>query len=615
MRSKRKVSSLAKDIARLDGSFENRGLSNYTRMLSKLCRDLPQHYADGLTQNLGSLRNGDALPLVEWADSLSVQKYSTPTEHFVANQIAALIVKFPFPGLDAQAESLATRKFLAAEHRCKRYNQIHRARKRNVRFSLNTQYESMRRWIRYVLGAKPPIESVYENAAFGPGASIGVNGDATSMAHKFLADRWSVTPMALPYVFNALKTDPYVRELLCAHEEPVDWAHVEPLSAEHFMLSSYGGRRVFVDYDEDLFRLQVLSRVEEVVHNKITFVPKTALVHRTIAVEPLLNGYLQLGYNRVMCRRLARVGITLDDQSPNQELARQGSVETDDPYCTIDLSSASDSLGIELVKDLLPEDWYQALDAARSPAYELNGVIRRYHKFASMGNGFCFPLESLIFAAACHVFTTDFRVYGDDIVIRRSHAEELLKLLHNMGFRHNPRKTFIEGPFRESCGADWFGGENVRPLTLDYNLDSCRALVKFCNLVRGNQKWFSFLGGVWEDVARNVLREYPLVRPYPGKRIDGALTLDIDEFHARSCFGISQEIQGPIWYECCYEPVQDGALRHAERYSTVLMMAALRGGSSDVPFPYRRKTRARLRREASAGSTSTWTPTSPNTPG
>jgi len=611
MRSKRAVSELAISIDQLDNGFAKSGEAFYARMLSVLCSDLPPVLSEQLTQKLGFLRNGDPLPLVEWADSLGKQQYNTPTEHFVANQISALVVKYPFPGLDAQAEELATRKFLAAEHRCKRYNQIHRARNRRVVPILHQQYNKMRGWIAKVLGDKPPFKAIYREAGFGPGASIGVNGDATSLAHKYFADSWSVTPMALPYVVNALKTDPLAWELLCAVDKTVDWACVDKLSADGYLLSSLKERYTFVDLDEGLFEFQLLSKVNEVVHNKIVFVPKTALVHRTIAVEPLLNGYLQKGIDKVMRRSLRSVGVDLTDQSPNQDAAYEGSLGGEDPYCTIDLSSASDSMCIELVKSLLPREWFRLLDDARAPAYDLNGEIHRYHKFVSMGNGFCFPLESLLFAAACSVFTVDFRVYGDDIVVRRSHAEGVLKLLYAMGFRHNPRKTFLEGNFRESCGADWYGGVNVRPLTLDYNLGSTRALVKFCNLVSGNRKWFSFLGSVWEDIAHKVLVDYPLLRPFTGKRIDGALTVPLDEFHARTNFGKDVAIQGPVWYEVCYEPVQDGSLRAAERYSTVLMMAALRGGTSEVPFPYRRKTRARLRRETSAGATSTWDPPPP----
>lgn len=607
MRSRRRKSVIETSISNFESKFVVSGDKLYAHLLNLICKDLPTEFNE-FQRVFGHLRNGDPLPLVMWADSLAVQQYPSAALHYAASQISALVLKYPFKGLDAQAERLATEKFRKAEHRCMRYNQIHRARRSRCVPALTAQYESMRRWIRYVLGDKPPLCEIYREAGFGPGASIGVGGDATSIAHKYFAPRWTSTPMALPYTLNALKTDPLCRELLCGNWRDVDWANIDRLSADGYMFSGFSGRYVVTDWDDDLFELQFLSKVDEVVHNKITFVPKTALVHRTIAVEPLLNGYMQKGIDAALRKRLLRVGVDLTDQSRNQELARLGSIEKEDPYCTIDLSSASDSICIELIRDLLPYDWWRLMDDTRSPCYELHGVIRRYHKFVSMGNGFCFPLESLLFAAACQVFTRDFSVYGDDIIVRQTHAPGVLRLLYSMGFRHNPRKTFISGPFRESCGADWWEGENVRPLTLDYALDSTRAIVKFCNLVSGNQKWFSFLELGWKHLAHNVLQGFPLVRPYQGKRIDGALTVPLDEFHARTDYGRSNDLQCPIWYERCYEPVQDGALRRAERYPTVLMMAALRGNSSVLPFPYRRKTRTKLRREASAGPTSTWEP-------
>lgn len=206
--------------------------------------------------------------------------------------------------------------------------------------------------------------------------------------------------------------------------------------------------------------------------NKITFVPKTAKTHRTIAVEPHINVFFQNGLGRMIRRRLKqRARVDLDDQTLNQRLARLGSI--DNSLATIDLEGASDTICIELVRDLLPEDWFSWLDSARSHFGELDGEVIRYHKFSSMGNGATFDLESLIFwslssAVVEHLGYNSFwvNVFGDDIVVPSGAYGEVVRVLESCGFIVNKTKSFSSGPFRESCGKDWFLGDDVRPIYL-----------------------------------------------------------------------------------------------------------------------------------------------------
>ncbi|DAD51853.1 TPA_asm: RNA-directed RNA polymerase [ssRNA phage Gephyllon.2_12] len=202
--------------------------------------------------------------------------------------------------------------------------------------------------------------------------------------------------------------------------------------------------------------------------NRVAFVPKTAVTHRAIAIEPLLNVYAQLGLGTMIRRRLQRVGIDLDDQTPNQRAAFKGSC--DDSLATIDLSSASDTVARELVRLLLPEGWFSVLDLTRSKVGFYQDKWIRYEKFSSMGNGYTFELESLIFWAlsvgVCtelQIGTDEVLVYGDDIVVPKPAYDLLEEVLTFCGFSLNKAKSFKEGPFRESCGKDYFNGSNVRP--------------------------------------------------------------------------------------------------------------------------------------------------------
>jgi hypothetical protein len=224
--------------------------------------------------------------------------------------------------------------------------------------------------------------------------------------------------------------------------------------------------------------------------NRIAFVPKTAVTHRTIAIEPLMNVYAQLGLGKLMRRKLRlKCGLDLDDQVPNQEMACRGSI--DGSLATIDLSSASDTVARELVRFLLPHEWFERLDLCRSKVGLLDGKWLRYEKFSSMGNGYTFELETLIFwslAISCvkllELDPFEVRVYGDDIIVPSEAYDFLVEVLTFCGFTANSSKSFRDGPFRESCGKDFYDGLEVRPFFQKESLDGVETLFRLANGIR-----------------------------------------------------------------------------------------------------------------------------------
>lgn len=203
--------------------------------------------------------------------------------------------------------------------------------------------------------------------------------------------------------------------------------------------------------------------------NRVEFVPKNWKTHRSIACEPEGNLLLQSGFDGYMRGRLRRhLGVNLSDQFRNQELARIGSI--DGQLATIDLSAASDTLSLNAVHLLLPEKWSKFLIGISSRLYERKcgnlSERMRYHKFASMGNGTTFPVESLVFAAACYAIgcTRELTaVYGDDIIVPVDKVHYLVSLLAYLGFDVNLDKSHFEGHYRESCGAHYYQGEEITP--------------------------------------------------------------------------------------------------------------------------------------------------------
>lgn len=217
--------------------------------------------------------------------------------------------------------------------------------------------------------------------------------------------------------------------------------------------------RIFTD-TSPLWQDFTVLKPDVVPGNVFDTVPKSVKTDRTIAKEPLLNGYLQQGVHVYIRSRLLKFGIDLRDSSRNQYLASRAYC---DGWSTLDLRSASNSVTRELVWLLLPIDWAAYLDDLRSSHTQLpDGSWHENQMFSSMGNAFTFELETLIFWALSSQFG-EVAVYGDDIVCRRTSYDDTVRCLRFFGFEVNLEKSFKEGNFFESCGKHYFKGCDVTP--------------------------------------------------------------------------------------------------------------------------------------------------------
>jgi hypothetical protein len=229
------------------------------------------------------------------------------------------------------------------------------------------------------------------------------------------------------------------------------------------------------------FRASTFGECQVVEGNRLSFVPKNVNTSRSICTEPNLNMFYQLGLGRILERRLRQFfGIDFAiQQELNRELARIGSLELQGRrLVTIDLSSASDSLSTKMLREVLPPNFYAWLELLRSPFSSLpNGAKLQLNMISTMGNGFTFPLQTMLFAcvvrAASRLHYRDLRrctpddpgnfgVFGDDIICEEEISHTVVRLLNILGFKVNDSKSFLTGPFRESCGSDFFRGQNVR---------------------------------------------------------------------------------------------------------------------------------------------------------
>jgi hypothetical protein len=389
-----------------------------------------------------------ALPTVSWNDLCDESHKIEPWPGISAKEYAALALRSSifkkFEGVKASnADLLALQKFLESNARCARFVDIDRSRITEIEEICLGEFSSeVYNFFHYE--AFTPILSAYDvcaNIGIGPGASIGATGG--SFYHKLAASPMSGTSKSLYNLYNGGVARKYSL-----------WAETESL------------------------RSNLLGDFLLVPGNKLSFVPKTSEISRTICTEPLLNMLFQKGIAAVFESRLEeRFGINLSTQpDKNRQLAREGS--ENGAFGTIDLSSASDSISLGLLRRVLPGGTLSWLMQTRSPKVELpDGSLLDLHMVSSMGNAFTFPLQTILFACVVvGVYRAigiapihpkggqlgNYAVFGDDIIVRSDAYDLVVSVLKRIGFLVNDDKSFNEGPFRESCGSDFWSGYPVR---------------------------------------------------------------------------------------------------------------------------------------------------------
>nr|QDH87898.1 MAG: RNA-dependent RNA polymerase [Leviviridae sp.] len=275
---------------------------------------------------------------------------------------------------------------------------------------------------------------------------------------------------------------------------------------------------------------------------KVTAVPKTLKTPRIIAMEPAAMQYSQQSLFRSFRDHLEEDDllskmIGIEDQNPNRVMARVGSREGD--LATLDLSEASDRVSMRHVANLLGRhsQLHGAVKACRSAKAAVRGEgIIPLAKFASMGSALCFPVEAMVFLTVIFVgiqkelstpltrdtLVRDFlgrvRVFGDDIIVPADYVLSVVHELENFGFRVNVHKSFWTGRFRESCGREFYDGEDVSIVRMRRVLPRQRqdatgviSTVALRNL--------AYWAGLWQTARwldtylGNLLGEFPNVGP------------------------------------------------------------------------------------------------------
>jgi len=356
-------------------------------------------------------------------------------------------------------KELALAKFESFENVCRQTNRRFRnlhSLQSTASFEEVTLLYAMKSKIVRILGPFSPDE-LLEQSSWGPGTTTLIKGDNTSAAKKFQCET-GITRDLYPLAFDLLP-------------------------------KAYPGWSTILKRES--------ATLQE--GNMIITVPKTSKIDRVIAIEPGINLWFQLGLGRMIKRRMVRFGIDLTSQTRNQQLARSSSISGE--LATVDFSSASDSIALELVRELFdqpvregqqdPVVWFEVMDCLRSKYGCIGSKTFRWEKFSSMGNGFTWDLESLIFYSAALVVcehlklpTHEVSVFGDDVILPSKAYALFASFSKFLGFSVNSEKSFSTRCFRESCGSHYYSGVDCKPIYLKDRLTSPQQVYNLTNTLR-----------------------------------------------------------------------------------------------------------------------------------
>lgn len=238
------------------------------------------------------------------------------------------------------------------------------------------------------------------------------------------------------------------------------------------------------------------------IQNRIVSVPKDISGKRVIAIEGVKSQFIQQGISR--CLRQTRYFRSYFNL---QDLKRHIALSSRQDYVTVDLKDASDRLGLPFLS-LLPDDWgFLFRRYSSSMGYLPSGEMVDFPFIASMGNGFCFELETLLFhviAVASNApsnvgeaknYANFISVYGDDIVMPDWMLPRFEYMMARLSLRLNHKKTCRTASFKETVGmwiCDGVARERFLPRltgTLDGILLSGRELFGFADRAARSGYW------------------------------------------------------------------------------------------------------------------------------
>lgn len=365
---------------------------------------------------------------------LDIRGADTPVLAYGISAARALLKKWEPTTPDSKLREVAIQGFLSANEHCAKWSPSIE----------NPLYQTVLDEMALTASQELPELTWYKifwSARHGPGASVLSQGKNSSFEKLFL-NRLSTTSVGL-----------YEAYLRCCRVHPTH------LAAE-------------------LRRREIRGQhaVRLVEGSTLSTVRKNDSTDRTICTEASLNMFWQLGLGEILNETLAKHYGYCPRRQPERNRRHACAGSLGKGRSTIDLRSASDTIATAFVQHVMRSDWFAVISDLRAEKTKVDGRYVTLSMVSSMGNGFTFPLQTYLFSLAikclCKVLgvqwrryddpRTSFGVFGDDIIVPDSLFDTSIRLLSSLGFMPNEDKSFGSGPFRESCGADYFLGHNVR---------------------------------------------------------------------------------------------------------------------------------------------------------
>lgn len=322
--------------------------------------------------------------------------------------------------------------------------------------------------------------------------------------------------------------------------------------------------------------------------NKFFSVPKDSQKDRGCCMEASISLGYQLAVGKEIGRALKRAYNNDLKSGKERHMAAACEASLTGDFATVDLTDASNRISRALPELILPNQWFQLVNSLRAPYVDIDGRVLRLEMFSSMGNGYTFELETLLFQTLCVTIAKEsgypassVMVYGDDIIIPTAIANDCLAALIYFGFEPNKRKTFVTGPFRESCGGDYFNGQAVRPVYVEDPPTEPQHWISIANaLWRLPQEWVS-------RARMECFKNIPLaIRSCQGPDELGDLVLHGPPQYWKSKTFIPKGECEPVLHYRVYKPVSQPIPWH-HWWPNVQLGSALAGVDSAGPVPVR----------------------------
>jgi hypothetical protein len=157
-----------------------------------------------------------------------------------------------------------------------------------------------------------------------------------------------------------------------------------------------------------------------------------------------------------------------------------------------------------------------------------------------MGSAMCFPVEAMVFytliQSAMHQldgirptyksinkYSTLIDIYGDDLIVPVEYTDVVVRYLESYALKVNINKSFRTSLFRESCGADYYSGVDVKPVyarqlapddARNWLPEHVTAWTETSNQLYESGQWYA--AQVVRDMVSSVVG-----RPIPRSRCDG----------------------------------------------------------------------------------------------